>query len=142
MNRTIDFHTSIGFNLPTIESYRTWIDKVIQCMGYDYTEINYHFCSDDEVLSINLDYLSHHTYTDIITFDHSVYKVIQTDIYISIDRVEDNANKFKVNFETELRRVMIHGILHCCGYKDKTKEEKMQMRLLEDDCLKLFHVEH
>lgn len=102
-------------------------------------EINYIFCTDEYLLKINQDYLSHDYYTDIISFDHSINQTILSgDIYISIDRVKENAAKFKVPFKSELHRVLIHGVLHYLGYKDKTKEEVQIMRSKENYCLSLL----
>jgi len=141
MNRTIDFESNFDFYIIEKSNYIQWIENVIHHLGYNYTEINYHFCSDEELLKINQEYLAHDTFTDIITFDHSFGKTIQTDIYISIDRVTENAANLKLLFEDELKRVMIHGILHCCGFSDKTAAEKQIMRKKEDECMKMFHVE-
>lgn len=141
MNKRIDFESTTDFDLTDEKNYILWIEKVINQLGFDYTEINYHFCSDEELLEINQEFLAHDTYTDIITFDHSFGKIIQTDIHISVDRVKENANELALPFEEELRRVMIHGILHCCGFSDKTKDEKQAMREKEDECMKMFHVE-
>lgn len=101
-------------------------------------DINYIFCSDEELLEINIRHLNHSTYTDIITFDYTEGNKISSDIFISIDRVEENAKKFKVSFEEELHRVMIHGILHLCGYKDKSKADAELMRKKENAALKMF----
>jgi len=141
MNRRIDFNSTIDFSLSEASRYRNWIERVLKHLDFDYTEINYQFCSDEELLKINQEYLNHDTLTDIITFDHSFSKTIQTDIFISIDRVRDNAIDLEIEFQDELKRVMIHGILHCAGYSDKTPEEKQNMRKKEDECMKMFHVE-
>ena len=98
-------------------------------------KINYIFCSDEYLLDINLEYLNHDTYTDIISFDYSVGKELHGDIYISIERVVDNAKDFNSEFIDELHRVMIHGILHYCGYKDKTEADETVMRKRENDYL-------
>ena len=90
------------------------------------------FCDDNYLHKLNVDFLQHDTLTDIISFDYSVGKELHGDIFISIERVKDNAQDLGVDFETELHRVMIHGILHYCGYKDKSKEDKMVMRQKED----------
>ena len=100
--------------------------------------INYIFCTDDELLEINIKHLNHNTLTDIITFDYTEGKTINSDIFISVERVLDNAQKFKVTFDEEFHRVMIHGILHLCGYKDKTKADAELMRKKENNALKLF----
>ena len=98
--------------------------------------LNFIFCTDEYLHSINLQYLNHDTYTDIITFDNSEGDgLIEGDIFISIDRVKENANKFDVSLEKEIKRVMAHGVLHLCGYIDKTAGEAKQMRLKEDEAL-------
>ena len=95
-------------------------------------ELNFIFCSDDYLLKINKEYLDHDYYTDIITFDYAEQNIISGDVFISKDRVLDNAEKFNVSFENEINRVMIHGVLHLLGYKDKTENERKQMRLKEE----------
>lgn len=102
-------------------------------------EINYIFCSDEYLLKINQDYLQHDYYTDIITFDNSIVAgEILSDIYISVDRVKENATNNKVDFEHEMHRVMIHGVLHLCGLKDKTPAEQKEMHRCEDNWLMHF----
>ena len=107
-------------------------------------DINYVFCSDSYLLKLNQQFLSHSTYTDIITFDYSSGKTISGEIYISLDRVIENSIRFKVSLQNELLRVMIHGVLHLSGYKDKKGGEKAIMRKKEEACLslwkKMFHV--
>ncbi|MCB0460671.1 MAG: rRNA maturation RNase YbeY, partial [Flavobacteriaceae bacterium] len=100
-------------------------------------DISYIFCDDDYLLDINVKYLKHNTLTDIISFDYTDDGLISGDVFVSIDRVKENAEKFNVSFQDELHRVMIHGILHFCGYKDKTKEEEQLMRSKEDYYLSL-----
>jgi len=118
-----------------------WILNTIVSEDKKEGEINIIFCKDEYLLEINQNFLDHNTYTDIITFDNSIGSELSGDIYISLERVEENAIEFNVTKEEELRRVMIHGILHMCGYKDKTEEEKKNMREKENEKLKLFHVE-
>lgn len=102
-------------------------------------DINYIFMSDDELIKINVDFLDHDTYTDIITFDLSEYEDhLQSDIYISVDRIEENAKQFGVSYERELHRVLFHGVLHLCGFKDKTPEDEQLMREMEDKCLAAY----
>lgn len=102
-------------------------------------DINYIFMSDDELIKINVDFLDHDTYTDIITFDLSEYEDhLQSDIYISVDRIEENAKQFGVRYERELHRVLFHGVLHLCGFKDKTPEDEQLMREMEDKCLAAY----
>ena len=105
-------------------------------------EINYIFCDDDYLVEINQHYLDHDTLTDIISFDYSIGKELHGDVYISIERVRENAVDFKVPFEEELKRVLIHGVLHYCGYKDKSEEDEKLMRQKEEEKMKMFHVKH
>ena len=113
-----------------------WIESLIRTNGKTPVEIHFVFCSDAFLLLLNKKYLKHDTFTDIITFDYSEEKRIIGEIYISIPRVKSNAKEFKVEFENELERVIIHGILHLLGYDDKTKKDKAEMRKMEDACLK------
>lgn len=131
------FAEDIEFVLPQKQKVREWINDVIKSEGFSrIAELNFIFCSDDYLLDINKEYLDHDTYTDIITFDSSeVAHVIAGDIFISIDRVRDNALKFSVSEVDELHRVIVHGVLHLCGYGDKTKEEKNTMTDKENECL-------
>ena len=102
-------------------------------------QLSYVFCSDDDLLTINNDFLSHDTYTDIITFDLSENeRELQGEIYISVDRVKDNAAKYNTSYQEELHRVIFHGALHLCGFKDKTAKDKKEMRKQEDSCLKAY----
>ena len=137
----INFYSENEFELQREESYVSWIEGVIESENKKLEEISFIFCDDDYLLDINMKYLDHDTYTDIISFDYSVGNILQGDIYISTERVEENAREYNVSFEEELRRVIIHGVLHLCGYKDKSEEESSLMRLKEDEKLKLFHVE-
>jgi len=122
-----------------------WIKEAVKKERKEIGEISCIFCSDDYLLKINVDYLNHNTLTDIITFDYTEGKQIAGDIYISIDRVTENSQKFNTEFDTELQRVMIHGILHLCGYKDKKESDSILMRKKENTYLSLwkrmFHVE-
>lgn len=134
----IHFHSETNFTLKNTEKYTSWLLKSIIQMDRETGEINYIFCDDSYLLKMNQDYLNHNTYTDIISFDYSEGKQLAGDIYISIERVEENAKKFKVPFEKELQRVLIHGILHFAGFKDKTTTEKEEMRKQENLFLKIF----
>ena len=100
------------------------------------------FCDDEYLHKINVEYLDHDTLTDIISFDYTVGNVLQGDIFISVERVQDNANDFNVSFEEELKRVLSHGVLHYCGYKDKSVEDEALMRAKEEEKMQMFHVEH
>ena len=104
-------------------------------------EINYIFCSDSYLLKINIEHLKHDTLTDIISFDYCIGNEINGDVFISVQRVIENAHEFETEFITELKRVMSHGILHYCGYNDKTEAEEDIMRSKEDEKINLFHVE-
>ena len=129
---------SIDFKLKHKTKLKQWIKTITEKEKHTLGTINYIFCSDDELLEINIKHLNHNTLTDIITFDYTEAKKIHSDIFISIDRVTENAKKFKVDFDTELRRVMIHGILHLCGYKDKTSADAELMRKKENSSLIIF----
>lgn len=128
----------INFNFETIlhleeeKRLKEWIAEAVAAEGFLVGEINYVFCTDEYLHKINLQYLNHDTYTDIISFDYRVGKQLHGDIFISVDRVRENATKFEVDFNSELLRVLIHGILHFCGYKDKLDNEVNVMRAKED----------
>ena len=133
--------TSIDFNKTNLNSFKlenqkklkVWLADFIAKEGYKIDHINYIFCSDKYLISLNKKYLDHDTYTDIITFDYSEKKkFIYGEIYISVERVKANAKKYKVAFLNELHRVMIHGVLHLLGYDDKTSKQKSEMRDKED----------
>lgn len=127
------FSEDIIYTLKQKALIRSWIENTILNEAYKLKELNFIFCSDNYLLSINQKYLKHDTYTDIITFDNSEIKgEITADIFISLDRVRENALKFEVNEAYELQRVMIHGTLHLLGYLDKKKEEKALMTEKED----------
>lgn len=111
---------------------KLWIENIILSENKKLGEINYIFCDDEYILKVNQDYLQHDYYTDIITFDYVKGKNISGDIFISITRVKDNATTLSKDFESEFRRVLAHGILHLCGYKDKTEENIKEMRAKED----------
>ncbi len=137
----INFYYENNFNLDNESKIRHWIHNVITSESYVLEEINYIFCDDNYLHKINLQFLNHDTYTDIITFDNSIKTNIISDIYISTERVQENAILYKVDFFDELLRVIIHGILHLCGYSDKTDDDKKNMRLIENKKIKMFHVE-
>lgn len=126
------------YKLKDAGALKKWIADTIKREGFLLGDINYVFASDEEVLQMNIQYLDHHTYTDIITFDSCEGDRLNGDIIISIDRVGENAFKFGTSFEKELRRVMIHGVLHLCGYKDKSKKDSVMMRKKEDESLKYW----
>ena len=126
----------IFFLLENTEYYIKWIKDVIAKENKEVGEVNYIFCDDDYLHKLNVEFLNHDTLTDIISFDYSVGKIIQGDIFISVERVKENASDFKVSFLEELHRVIIHGVLHYCGYKDKTPKDALLMREKENIYLK------
>lgn len=136
---TISFNTeNIKFSLTKRKIFKHWILETIKTEYKNCGEINFIFCNDQFLLNINKEYLNHSTLTDIITFDYSEKTdIISGDIFISIERITDNAKKFNATFETELSRVMIHGVLHLLGYKDKAKADKAEMTKKEDFYLTL-----
>ncbi|MEO2050389.1 MAG: rRNA maturation RNase YbeY [Allomuricauda sp.] len=137
----IDFHFKSDFIIEDKTNYVDWINRIISSEGFDLGHIDYIFCSDDYLLGLNLEYLNHDTLTDIITFDYTNGKQISGDIFISTDRVAENAESFAVGFSNELLRVMSHGLLHLMGYGDKTEKESAIMRQKEEEKMQLFHVE-
>src|SRR6478752_7688160 len=133
----IDFNYEANFVLEDETAYSEWISAVISSEDKKEGEINYIFCDDDYLHKINIEYLQHDTLTDIISFDYSVGNELNGDIFVSIERVLENASDFNVPFEEELRRVLIHGVLHYCGYKDKSEEDERLMRAKEEEKMKL-----
>jgi rRNA maturation RNase YbeY len=138
----ISFNYENNFELPNESQIANWISRVILSESKKEGEINYIFCNDDYLLNLNEQYLDHDTLTDIISFDYSIGNEIHGDIFISTERVKENAIDFNVAFEEELQRVLVHGVLHYCGYKDKTEDDEQLMRDKEDEKIKMFHVEH
>lgn len=132
----ISFNYETSFKLENDLEISKWISRVINSEEFKEGDINYVFCEDDYLLKLNIEFLNHDTLTDIISFDDSIGKILQGDIFISIDRVKENANNFKVSFKEELSRVIVHGVLHYCGYKDKTKEDARLMREKENFYIK------
>jgi rRNA maturation RNase YbeY len=137
----ISFNYENDFILVNEELYSLWISNVILSENKKEGDINYVFCNDDFLLNINQKYLNHDTYTDIISFDYTVGNELHGDIFISTERVLENASQYEVSFNEELLRVMSHGILHYCGYKDKSETDELTMRNKEEEKIKMFHVE-
>jgi probable rRNA maturation factor len=132
------FSHDVIFNLPKPKKTSSWIKRAIKNEGSVVGQLNFIFCSDSYLLTLNLQYLNHQTYTDIITFDTSEdNEALEGDIFISIDRVRENAEKFNKTFMEELHRVIIHGVLHLLGYSDKSERKKREMRKKEDAYLSL-----
>ncbi|QYS87958.1 MULTISPECIES: rRNA maturation RNase YbeY [Flavobacterium] len=138
----INYNYEVDFLLDNEVDYTKWIEAVIKSENKELNEINYIFCNDDYLLEINKQYLEHDYYTDIISFDYTEGDVVSGDIFISIERVKENAIDLNTPFDEELKRVIIHGVLHYCGYKDKSAKEEEMMRLKEDEKIKMFHVKH
>ena len=133
------FSEEIPYTLKEKLNRKRWLKKIAASAGFNIKELNYVFCSDEYLYKMNRDYLKHDTYTDIITFDNSEKKNdIEGDIFVSIDRVRENAKTHTQEVETEMNRVLAHGLLHLMGYKDKTQEEAALMRLKEEESIKLY----
>ena len=131
----IEFYSENDFELDHQVAVAQWITTIIEVNGFELGDITYVFCDDDYLHKLNVQFLQHDTLTDIITFDNSLGSQIHAEIYISTERVTDNAKQFNTSFGDELHRVMIHGILHCCGLKDKSEQEAQAMRTAEDKAL-------
>lgn len=136
----INFNIEIEkFKLTEKRKKKRWLNDLISQESYKLLELNYIFLNDESLLKINKEYLNHDTYTDIITFDNSEEKLsIEGDIFISVDRIRENASKFKVSFEIEMIRVMAHGLLHLCGYLDKKEKDVRNMREKENYYLEQY----
>ena len=135
------FSEDIDFELPEKLRRKRWLKQLAADAGFRIKELNYVFCSDEYLYRINVDYLNHNTYTDIITFDNSEKaKELEGDIFISVDRVRENAKSVQVEEEVELTRVLAHGLLHLMGYKDKAKEEASLMRSKEEEAIELYRL--
>lgn len=132
------FSEDIDFELKNPDQVSEWIATVIEQHGQELSSLTYVFCSDDYLHQINVEYLDHDTLTDIITFNNADEAgIIEGDVFISIDRVRDNSVELSISFDDELHRVIIHGVLHLLGFRDKTKEEEVLMRKQEDSSLSL-----
>ena len=128
----IKFTSNTNFHLKKKVALKSWIKKVVEKEGWEMKDLSFVFCDDMDLLDKNSKYLNLDTLTDILTFDYSENNNISGDIYISIDRVKENAKTYKVTFENELDRVMIHGVLHLLGYEDESEKEQKIMREKED----------
>ncbi|MBP2833834.1 rRNA maturation RNase YbeY [Aquimarina sp. U1-2] len=138
----INFFFETDINLLDKDRVSNWITGVIHSEDKTAGEINYIFCDDEYLLKLNQEFLDHNTYTDVIGFDNTIGNELHGDIFISYERIKENAVQFKVDVNEELRRVMVHGILHFCGYKDKSAKDKVVMTNKENEKLQMFHVEH
>jgi probable rRNA maturation factor len=135
----IDFNYETDFKLVNETQLINWILSCIENDNFKGGKINYIFCNDAYLHKLNVEFLQHDTYTDIISFDNTLGKIINGDIFISVERVKENAATYTSSFDVELHRVMIHGVLHYMGYKDKSNEEKQRMREKENQCLRLLN---
>ena len=135
----ISFSAETSFELSNPQLTGAWLGSIISQEGYSEGEVSVVFCDDKYLFKLNVEFLNHDTLTDVIGFNYSLSNEIHGEIYISIDRVEDNAVEFSQAFETELLRVMAHGVLHFCGYNDKTDLESSLMRAKEDFYLNQFN---
>lgn len=133
---TFNFETEV--TLVDEAKLASWVTLVVEKEGFELGEINYVFCDDAYLLPLNIEFLNHDTLTDIISFDTTMGKLVSGDIFISIERVTENAKIFEVDFLTELHRVMIHGVLHYLGYKDKSEAEQQLMRSKENEALTIL----
>jgi len=133
----IEFHSECDFELKNQQDIVVWMNAIAKEEGKHIGVLNYIFCDDEYLHKINVEFLDHDTYTDIITFDYCVGNELISDIYVSVERVKENAHEFSDSFEEELHRVLVHGLLHLCGYKDKTEEDKDIMRKKENYYLSL-----
>lgn len=134
----INFNYETDFSLDNETLYSDWLSSVIVSENKKEGEINYIFCDDEYLHKINVEYLEHDDLTDIISFDYSVGKELHGDIFISVERVRENAADFRVSFDEELKRVMAHGVLHYSGYKDKSEDDALLMRQKEDEKIAMF----
>ncbi|MCS6796236.1 MAG: rRNA maturation RNase YbeY [Raineya sp.] len=133
------FSENTNFKLKNTLKIKRWLKNIVLQANCKIGELNFIFCSDEYLHKINVEYLAHDDYTDIITFDNSEREgIIEGDIFISVERVQENAQNLQVSFEQELHRVIIHGVLHLLGYADKTPTEQAQMRAKEDEALQLL----
>jgi rRNA maturation RNase YbeY len=136
----IEFNFETTFELENQEKISKWILSCIEKEGFSLGEINYVFCDDAYLHKLNVEFLNHDTLTDIISFDNTMGKQISGDIFISIERVKENSNTFNVSFLNELHRVMIHGVLHYLGYKDKNQEDQLEMTSMENESLSMLSI--
>ncbi len=132
------YNEDVAFNLKGKTILRQWIKRVVESYGFKAGSLSYVFCSDDKILEVNRQFLQHDYYTDIITFDYGEGGKVCGDMYISVDTVRTNAEQYAPSFEREMRRVIIHGVLHLCGLKDKAPEDEKKMRAAEEEALAML----
>lgn len=132
------FNENIAYTIKQKTKIKQWLNQTIECERFTCGDINIILCADEYLLKINQEYLHHDTFTDIITFDYSEKNKLSGDLFISIERVKENSAQYSGVVYNELLRVMVHGVLHLCGYKDKTPQDEKQMREKEDEYLSIF----
>lgn len=135
----INFKPQNVLDYPLTLLHKQWLKQVIRREGLIPGDISYQFCTDEELLIYNKQFLNHDTFTDIITFDYRLADMVSGNIIISVDRVGENAVKFNAPLEDELLRVIVHGVLHLCGYADKSESDAAEMRRKENEALQMFH---
>tara|TARA_B110000003_G_scaffold276541_1_gene323720 strand:- start:6661 stop:7077 length:417 start_codon:yes stop_codon:yes gene_type:complete len=133
----IEFYSETAFKIENTKPLSRWISKIILHENHELGELTYVFCDDEYLHKLNLQFLNHDTLTDIISFDNSLGKQIHGEVYISIERVKENASVYGVAFLEELHRVIIHGVLHFCGYQDKSEKQQEVMTGKENEALGL-----
>lgn len=131
----IEFNFDIDFKISNLDVLRDWIAKTVVAENKDLGQLSYTFCGDSFLHKLNVEFLNHDTFTDILTFDYGMGNEINGEIFISVDRVNENASLYQVTSENELHRVMVHGVFHLCGYKDESDEDQKLMRRKEDEAL-------
>jgi rRNA maturation RNase YbeY len=131
----IEFFSQLTFELSNEQEVSEWLNMTADSLNYEIGDLTYVFCTDEHLHKINLEFLAHDTYTDIITFNYNLHRQVNGEVYISVDRVRENASTYKQRFQDELHRVMVHGLLHLCGLNDKEEEEIIAMRKAEDQAL-------
>lgn len=131
----IEFNFDIDFKISNLDVLRDWIAKTVVSENKDLGQLSYTFCDDSFLHKLNVEFLNHDTFTDILTFDYGMGNEINGEIFISVDRVNENASLYQVTSENELHRVMVHGVFHLCGYKDESDEDQKLMRRKEDEAL-------
>ncbi len=137
----IEYHYELPFDLLDEGGHTEWITRVVLDEGNKIVRLSYVFCDDNYLLKLNQEFLDHNTLTDILTFPYSDEEGMKGEIFISVERVQDNAKALNIPFDDELKRVMIHGVLHLLGYTDRTAQDKRKMRAKEEEKIKMFHVE-
>ena len=137
----VEYVYNTKYSIADEDKYTEWFKKVISSESKQLGDLVYILTDDNEILRVNRDYLGHDYYTDIITFEYNKNDEVSGDIFISLDRIRENSESYHVTFEEELQRVMVHGILHLLGYDDMTDKDQEKMRELENQKMKMFHVE-